>query len=165
MNKRFIILALSLVSLCLAQAQPALFSAPVAQPDNYFYRSLDLFQTRGYYDDVIGLNGPALKSALHDLIHSTHTTEFSYTAVTDQMRYTDEDPNNTNNVIEIYTGWSVPKSSYGVGITDWNKEHTGVRAMEILGILLLPELICTICALAMPQLIQLRTTVISTLEL
>ncbi len=78
----------------------------------------------GYYNSVSGLTGNALKNGLHTILHSTHTTQFSYTNLETQMKITDEDPNNTNNVIEIYTGWSVPKSSYGGGVTDWNKEHT-----------------------------------------
>jgi endonuclease I len=78
----------------------------------------------GYYNSVSGLSGAALKDGLHTILHSTHTTQFSYTAVTDKLKITDEDPNNSNNVIEIYTGWSVPKSSYGGDVTDWNKEHT-----------------------------------------
>ncbi len=78
----------------------------------------------GYYNSVSGLSGSSLKSGLHTILHSTHTTQFSYSNLETQMKITDEDPNNSNNVIEIYTGWSVPKSSYGGGVTDWNKEHT-----------------------------------------
>lgn len=77
-----------------------------------------------YYDSVIGLTGIALKNGLHTIIHSTHTQSFSYGDLEDQLKITDEDPNNSNNVIEIYTGWSVPKSTYGGGSTQWNKEHT-----------------------------------------
>ncbi|MBM4398972.1 MAG: endonuclease, partial [Candidatus Cloacimonetes bacterium] len=78
----------------------------------------------GYYNSVAGLSGTALKSGLHTLIKNTHTTVFSYTNTTDELKYTDEDPGESNNLIETYTGWSVPKSSYGAGTTDWNKEHT-----------------------------------------
>ena len=77
----------------------------------------------GYYADIYGY-GTTLKGLLHNLIKTTHTTQYSYDAVTAQMKYTDEDPANSNNVIEIYTGWSVNKDSYGSGVTDWNKEHT-----------------------------------------
>lgn len=77
----------------------------------------------GYYTSVAGLSGASLKAGLHTLIKNTHTTEFSYTAVTDEIKYTDEDSTNTSNVIEIYTGWSIPKANYGAGTADWNKEH------------------------------------------
>jgi len=40
------------------------------------------------------------------------------------LPYTDEDPNNNDNIIEIYTGWSVPKTYYGSGTSQWNREHT-----------------------------------------
>jgi len=78
----------------------------------------------GYYNSVSGLSGSALKAGLHTLIKNTHTTEYNYDNLEVQMRIADEDPNNSNNVIELYTGWSVPKSSYGAATTDWNKEHT-----------------------------------------
>jgi len=78
----------------------------------------------GYYNSVSGLSGSALKAGLHTLIKNTHTTEYNYDNLEVQMRIADEDPNNSNNVIELYTGWSVPKSSYGAATTNWNKEHT-----------------------------------------
>jgi endonuclease I len=78
----------------------------------------------GYYTSVAGLTGAALKAGLHNLSKINHTTVFSYTATTDQLMYTDEDPNNSNNIIEQYTGWSVPKTEYNTGVTGWNKEHT-----------------------------------------
>lgn len=77
----------------------------------------------GYYDNAIGW-GSTLKSNLHQILEETHLTQFSYSAVWDQLQYTDEDSLNTNNVIETYTGWSVPKNYYGTGSTQWNREHT-----------------------------------------
>lgn len=80
-------------------------------------------QFTGYYSGISGY-GTALKADLHELIRTTHTTEYSYDALWTQLRYTDEDPDNSNNIIEIYTGWSVPKTHYGGGTTQWNREHT-----------------------------------------
>jgi len=77
----------------------------------------------GYYASVSGY-GDELKADLHYLIRSTHTTEYSYTAATEQLKYSDADINNSSKVIEIYTGWSVLASDYGNETTDWNKEHT-----------------------------------------
>ncbi len=77
----------------------------------------------GYYTSVAGLTGSALKAGLHTIIKTTHTTQFSYSDLETQLKVTDEDPNNSSNVLEMYTGWSVPKSAYGGGVTDWNKEH------------------------------------------
>jgi len=77
----------------------------------------------GYYADIDGF-GTVLQDQLHNLLRTTHSTEYSYDALWDQLRYTDEDPNNTNNIIEIYTGWSVPKYHSGGSTTEWNREHT-----------------------------------------
>lgn len=77
----------------------------------------------GYYSGIYGY-GSTLKGLLHTLLKNTHTTQFSYTALINQLQYTDEDPSNTDNLIEIYTGWSVPKSDFGNEVTDWNREHT-----------------------------------------
>jgi endonuclease I len=77
----------------------------------------------GYYEGIAG-TGTTLKTNLHNLIQSTHQTEFSYDAVWTQLQFTDEDSVNTNNIIELYTGWSVPKSYNGGGTSQWNREHT-----------------------------------------
>ena len=77
----------------------------------------------GYYADIYGY-GTTIKGLLHSLLRTTHTTEYSYTATTTQLKYTDQYPNNSNNVLEIYTRWSIDADSYGGDATDWNKEHT-----------------------------------------
>ncbi len=77
----------------------------------------------GYYEGITG-TGSTLKTNLSNLIRSTHITEFSYDGVWTQLQYTDEDSVNTNNIIEEYTGWSVPKSYNGGGTSQWNREHT-----------------------------------------
>jgi endonuclease I len=75
----------------------------------------------GYYDDAQGLSGVALKDALHDIIDN-HTS-ISYTAVTDALKVLDEDPNNSDNLILLYKQTSLPKSDFGAGGDDWNREH------------------------------------------
>lgn len=80
-------------------------------------------QNNDYYEGISGY-GSALKAGLHYLLRTTHSTQYSYDALWTQLRYTDEDPANSNNIIQIYTGWSIPKSHYGGGITEWNREHT-----------------------------------------
>ena len=77
----------------------------------------------GYYAQIQGY-GQNLKSSLHELLRTTHSTQFSYDALWTQIPYTDEDPDNPENLIEIYTGWSVSKDHAGGGITQWNREHT-----------------------------------------
>lgn len=80
-------------------------------------------QGSGYYAGIDGY-GANLKQQLHTLIKDTHTTNYSYAALITQIPYTDEDPENSNNLIEIYTGWSVDKNNFGNATTDWNREHT-----------------------------------------
>lgn len=86
------------------------------------YTTLDT-SNPDYYAGISGL-GSTLKSNLHNLLRTTHTTQYSYDALWTQLRYTDEDPANSNNLIQIYTGWSVPKTYHGGGVTQWNREHT-----------------------------------------
>lgn len=80
----------------------------------------------GYYDLATGLTGQPLKDALNDII-SGHT-ELSYNAVKTALRFTDEDPNNSNNVILLYKGTSQAKTSFGGGANDWNREHVWAKS-------------------------------------
>ncbi len=80
----------------------------------------------GYYDDAEGKTGSALKSALHDIIDGNK--KLSYDDVWEALMYTDEDPDNTNNVILLYSGWSYPKSNKGGNTTQWNREHTWAKS-------------------------------------
>jgi len=75
----------------------------------------------GYYNPASGLSGAALKAALHEIIDDH--TPLSYGAVTDALKITDQDTNNSANVICFYTGWSYPKVNFGNLGNDWNREH------------------------------------------
>ncbi|MBS3741746.1 MAG: endonuclease [Candidatus Cloacimonetes bacterium] len=80
-----------------------------------------------YYDGTQGLTGETLKSALHDIIDD-HTT-YSYDDLRDFiLPNTDEDPDNSNNVVLLYTCRSQPKSSFGGGADDWNREHVWAKS-------------------------------------
>lgn len=76
----------------------------------------------GYYDSADGLSGDQLKSTLNNIIDNH--TELSYSGVWNALKDTDEDPNNSNNVILLYTGWSVSDSGYPT----WNREHTWAKS-------------------------------------
>lgn len=80
----------------------------------------------GYYDAAIGKTGEALKTTLHNIIDDH--TELSYSEVWDALRETDEDPNNPNNVILLYTGRSQGKYTNGSGVNDWNREHVWAKS-------------------------------------
>lgn len=78
-------------------------------------------QPGNYYDPATGLQGAALKSALHNIIDE-HTT-ISYDAVTDALKVLEQDPNNSSNVILLYKQTSTPKTNFGGGADNWNREH------------------------------------------
>lgn len=77
-----------------------------------------------YYASVIGLKGEQLKSGLNTLTKGH--TRLTYTQVWDALKYADEDPANSDNVILFYTGRSQDKdlnSSHGNTGDMWNREH------------------------------------------
>lgn len=63
----------------------------------------------GYYDDAQGLGSNGLKTELYNIIKGHTEYEYSSTGtdVWDILKETDKDPNNLDNVILIYSGWSV----------------------------------------------------------
>jgi endonuclease I len=79
-----------------------------------------------YYQSAIGKTGEALKTELHNIIDDHR--ELSYDNVWDALRNTDEDPNNPNNVILLYTGRSQSKLSNGGNVNDWNREHVWAKS-------------------------------------
>lgn len=81
----------------------------------------------GYYDDAEGLSGDELKLALHNIIDNH--VEFSYNDLRDFiLKNTDEDPDNSSNVILLYTGISRAKSDFGGNLGDWNREHVWAKS-------------------------------------
>jgi endonuclease I len=79
-----------------------------------------------YYRNAIGKTGPSLRTALHAIIKVQ--TKISYDQVWNALKATDQDPNNANNVILLYSGVSISKSSNGGGVDDWNREHVWAKS-------------------------------------
>ncbi|MBI9033498.1 MAG: endonuclease [Bacteroidales bacterium] len=80
-----------------------------------------------YYDSAQGLTGNDLKEALHEIID--YHTEFPYSALRDFILCnTDEDPENPENLILIYSGRSEPKANFGTGNDQWNREHVWAKS-------------------------------------
>jgi len=75
----------------------------------------------GYYDSAVGETGNELKSALHEIINNHHVIPYSSSSfdTQDAMEVIDQDPNNSSNVILIYSRRSEPKINW----PDWNREH------------------------------------------
>ncbi|MEZ8196338.1 endonuclease I family protein [Vibrio cortegadensis] len=84
----------------------------------------------GYYDSALDKTGDELKLALNNII-STGITKLPYSSssfdVWDALMQTDEDPDNKDNVILMYTGRSQLKTFNASGNNDsdaWNREHS-----------------------------------------
>jgi endonuclease I len=84
----------------------------------------------GYYDSALGFTGDALKEKLH-LIIDNHT-EFPYsssgTDVWDILKETDKDTSNPNNVILLYSSWSVDADQEYNNGSGWNREHVWAKS-------------------------------------
>ncbi|QKW06371.1 endonuclease [Streptomyces sp. NA04227] len=79
-----------------------------------------------YYEGAIGKTGQELKSALHGII--SEQSKLSYDQVWDALKATDEDPQNSSNVILLYSGASQSKDSNGGDADDWNREHVWAKS-------------------------------------
>ncbi len=79
-----------------------------------------------YYSDAENLEGEELKTALHVIIKDHR--EFSYGDVWDILKETDIDPQNTSQVIGIYSGFSMDADSEYDGGKGWNREHVWAKS-------------------------------------
>ena len=82
--------------------------------------------TDTYYANALGKSGSALRASLHSIIKNQ--TVLTYDQVWDALKDTDQDPGNSANVIEIYSGRSIAKSSNGGGVDQWNREHVWAKS-------------------------------------
>jgi len=91
-----------------------------------FFLSFAHGQSTGYYNGTEGLDGDDLKSALHYII-SDHTP-YTYYSSKYIFQYSDADPNNPNNLIQVYTGRSHPNDDFGNGGDALNREHVWAKS-------------------------------------
>ena len=84
----------------------------------------------GYYDNASGLDDDALKSALNNIIDGH--TEFPYsssgTDTWDILKISDRDPNNSDNVICVYTQYSMNADDEYDGGSGWSREHVWAKS-------------------------------------
>ncbi|TMO78054.1 ExeM/NucH family extracellular endonuclease [Pseudoalteromonas aurantia] len=76
-----------------------------------------------YYASAIGKTDTELEQALA-LIARQGQQQMTYSQVWDALKYSDEDPQNSENVILFYSGRSQAKNTNGGGTTQWNREHS-----------------------------------------
>lgn len=79
-----------------------------------------------YYQNAAGKTGSELKTTLHHIIKGH--TQLSYSQVWDALKDTDQDPNNPNNVILLYSGKSISKNANGGNVGQWNREHVWAKS-------------------------------------
>ncbi len=85
---------------------------------------------QGYYDSATGLSGDALKSALNSIIkgHTEYPYSSTATDVWDILKEADRDPNNPNNVLCIYSKFSVNAAAEYNNADGWNREHVWAKS-------------------------------------
>jgi endonuclease I len=77
-----------------------------------------------YYVTAEGKTGSELRQALHLIIRNHRAIPYSSSGTDTRaaLKVLDEQSLNTNNVVLIYSGFSDPKSGFGL-TTGWNREH------------------------------------------
>jgi endonuclease I len=92
--------------------------------------SLSAQPPSGYYSSAEGVSGDALKTALYQIIKGH--TEYPYTSsspdVWDILKDSDKDPDNPDNVLLFYTGWSVNAAQEYNNGSGWNREHVWAKS-------------------------------------
>jgi endonuclease I len=78
----------------------------------------------GYYDSVDLTNQDAMRATLHNVIdgHTKIPYTSSSTDTWNVLELADEDPLNSNNILDVYRNRSIVK--YGAGNNYYNREHT-----------------------------------------
>ena len=87
-----------------------------------------LAQSPSYYENLQQLTGDVLEDVLHELIKDH--SEFSYSSAKQILKDSDQDPNNTDNVILVYKETSIPKSNFASNnqADYWNREHVWAKS-------------------------------------
>lgn len=85
-----------------------------------------------YYAAALSADANQLKTVLNTIISQQHK-QLSYAQVWSVLTESDQDPQNSDNIIQVYTGWSVAKSNNASGAQSsdqdaWNREHTWPRS-------------------------------------
>lgn len=83
-------------------------------------------QPTGYYNGTDGKSGEELKTALNDVIKGH--TPYSYRFAKEIFKLSDADPENANNVIQVYTGFSHDNSDFGSSGLQLNREHVWAKS-------------------------------------
>ncbi|MFT5295083.1 MAG: endonuclease I [Colwellia sp.] len=85
-----------------------------------------------YYTASNAADGSALRAAITTDISASHK-QLTYSEVWTALTHTDEDPDNADNIILLYSGRSIAKADNGSGSASsnqdfWNREHTWAKS-------------------------------------
>ena len=90
---------------------------------NYYFDYVSTLN-ESYYNSLANLTGDEFREELHTVISTGAVDDFSYDDCRALLKDIDEDINNSNNILCILTGKSMPKDSFGTnGRSVWNREH------------------------------------------
>ncbi|MCH0563702.1 MULTISPECIES: endonuclease I family protein [unclassified Streptomyces] len=117
-TRRWKTAALATATVLAGLTTPALTATPAAATTTAYDST--------YYRNAVGKTGTALKSSLHTII--SDQSKLSYSALWNALKNTDQDPDNSNNVILLYSGISRSKSLNGGSVGDWNREHVWAKS-------------------------------------
>jgi endonuclease I/pimeloyl-ACP methyl ester carboxylesterase len=84
-----------------------------------------LIAQTSYYQNVSTTSSVSLRNQLHELIDNHNVA--SYNDCRDHLQLTDQDPNNSNNIILIYKQNSILRD-WDAGVT-WNREHVWAKSL------------------------------------
>lgn len=98
-----------------------IFQQFLVQIEVYILQDYAIEIDMDYYQEALNLYGNTLLIKLNNIINSD-LTPLLYGDARDILQESDEDPNNPDNIILVYTGNSV--DSTWDGGTTWNREHT-----------------------------------------
>lgn len=84
----------------------------------------------GYYDGTENVSGEELKTKLYNIIkgHKEYPYTSSTTDVWDILKETDRDPNNSENVIGLYSGFSMNAAKEYDNGNGWTREHVWAKS-------------------------------------
>ncbi len=84
-------------------------------------------QFNGYYRTIVDLSVDEIRYELNRIINDGFI-RYDYDQCWNILKYADEDPDNTDNVLLLYTGWSIPKTKSGTDTDGWNREHVWAKS-------------------------------------
>lgn len=88
--------------------------------------ALAMAQQTGYYNGTSGKDGDELKTTLNEIISGHQAYNYRFAKYIFQL--SDADPENSDNIIQVYTGFSYANDDYGNSGLKLNREHVWAKS-------------------------------------